>query len=565
MGEKVRRKIAGIAVIALAAGILHGSSAAAEAADVHVIPIDPVLTEDPDALLDLYRAGTVRAQLADPTASARCGAAAPGPVPDGEDIVVKLSPAAPFTVGKINPTTWRRPPVADPTWRMGYEGLMWMRPLARRAAMDGQTKSLDALVDQVVSFHAKNPDPKSNSYGWDEGTALRRLETENCLYALTGSEKLRKPIFNDVNVLLGFRYYGPPYAPVHNHGLMANLQIIRAGDHLHRADWTKRASDRLVAEAPLAFSKRGVIWEQASQYQVVNADLWDQAARTLAESPGTGAAVTSIRRSVANARTAFTWMTEPDGKIVQIGDSEKIDGEAANPSRAPRTFRDDQTGWIIGRWSWTDPKTSYYTIRYGPSRRAHGHHDRAGGVTYTAKGVRVLVGPGKYNYDRKNNFYAYQISAQSHNVPIPAKGKAGNGASTVSGSVAQAAAHAWTIKNTVYGTGRAHSRNVNVNRDASRMTVTDKFPKAQLWRQYWHLDPQWRRVSGVKNGKTLVFAHPSGRKLRITTTGAVSGFVKGITRPPAGWHYPSFGNRVQAYEIVIRSTAPTLTTTFTVS
>ncbi|MEU4220056.1 hypothetical protein [Actinoplanes sp. NPDC026623] len=537
---------------------LSGTSAVAD--DIHAFLTDPVSIDDPAAGLQAHRADG----KTDPTATARCGPAAPAPVRDGQDIVVKLAPAPPFTVGEIKPASWRRPPVADPTWLLRYRGLLWIKPLARRAAMDGQLETLDALVDQVVRFHAENPDPNSSAHGWDEGTALRRLETENCLFALTGSAKLRQPMRNDVNVLFGFRYYGPPYAPVHNHGLMANLQILHAGNNLHREDWMDRATGRIVAEAPRAFSGRGVSWEQASGYQIANAKLWEQAADTLAGWPGTEPAVASIRRTLAKAQTVFTWMTEPDGGIVQIGDSEEIKGAAAAPPGAPRVFRDDETGWVIGRWSWTDPLTTYYTIRYGPERRAHGHHDRAGGVTFTTRGVRVLVGPGKYNYDGSSGFNAYQISPQGHNVPIPDAGRAGGGPSAVTGSRVRASVHAWTVRDTVYGTGRAHTRTVNVNRTAARMTVTDRFAGARPWRQYWHLDPQWVRVSGGVNGATMVFSHPSGRTLTVTTSGAVSSVAHGSGRPAAGWHFPRFGERAPGYEIQIRPDAATLTTSFTV-
>jgi hypothetical protein len=37
---------------------------------------------------------------------------------------------------------------------------------------------------QVSAFNTQNPDPGTAQYGWDEGTALRRLETLNCLYWL---------------------------------------------------------------------------------------------------------------------------------------------------------------------------------------------------------------------------------------------------------------------------------------------------------------------------------------------------------------------------------------------
>jgi len=72
-------------------------------------------------------------------------------------------------------------------------------------------------------------------------------------------------------------------------------------------------------------------------------------------------------------------------------------------------------------------------------------------------------------------------------------------------------------------------------------------------------------VSGGSNATKLVFAHPSGKRLTITTTGRVSSMVQGITRPPQGWHFPRAGARVWAYEIVIRSYGRSSATTFQLS
>ena len=549
----------------------------AHAADPHVIPTDPIAIDDPAALQkdysELARILTSKTasvplphrttfETTDPTADAGCGPAAPYPVPDGVPIVVSMPPAPDFTVGAIDPASWRNPPVSDPSWRLQYQGLMWMKPLARRAAMDGQLKSLQALVDQAVAFHKQNPDPGSSIYGWDEGTALRRLETENCLYALSGADELRPGMTADANVLLGWRYYGPPNYPVHNHGLMANLQLVHASDLLGISSWKTTAINRMVYEAPLAFSKLGTSYEQSSMYQNVNANLWSTAVDVLNATSGGQTAAASIAAKVAQARTVYQWMTEPDRGIVQVGDSDEQIG-AVGPLTTPRVFRDDQTGWIVGRWSWTDPLTSYYSIRYGPAKRAHGHQDRAGGVTWSTYGVRVLVGPGRFSYDTTNNYNAYQISPQGQNVAIPDKLSAGSGTGWVGAYVVQGPAHAWTMRDKVYGID--HSRNINVKRDTRTMVVSDNFPASSLWRQHWHLDPAWKLVSGGANGTKMVFSHPSGRRLTITTTGRVSSVLQGITRPPAGWHFPKFGSRVWAYEIVLRSYGRACTTTFTVT
>jgi hypothetical protein len=553
MGET--RKALLLAVV-LAATVIPVTPARA-AVQPHVSGVDPGVTEDLDELLKIY--GSPPSGLAaDPTANARCGDPAADPVPDGQPIVVSLGSTT-FTVGKIPKTVWRKPPSADPTWRLNFYAMMWMRPLARRAAMDGQPRSLVTMVNQMAAFHRENPDPKANTYGWDEGTALRRLETENCLYALSPAAALIPGMKADAAVQLGSRYYGPPYRNVHNHGLMANLQLIRAAQLINVPAWRSTAIRRMNAEAPRAFSPAGISYEQSSKYQEINAGLWEQAANRLSVTPGAETATTAIRRLVTRARNAYAWMTEPDGSIVQIGDSAQTPGRVANLGSP--VLRDNQAGWIIGRWSWTDPKTTYYTVRYGPPRWAHGHEDRTGGVTFSTYGVRVLVGPGVYNYNTNDNYHAWQITPSAQNVAIPDQGKIRNVAAAVSGATVQTPAHAWSITDKVFGV--THRRNVNVNRDAHRMIVADAFDNARTWRQSWHLDPGW--TPATRSATKLTFKDPSGRKLTVTTSGRVSSVIKGRTRPPRGWHFPDFGQRLQAYEITVRNFGKRCTTTFVVS
>jgi hypothetical protein len=561
VGEVIRASGVGLAALALVAALAGAVPAHADAGP-HVIPIDRAALDDPDALAPLYDFDPSPHADDDPTLNARCGDPAPDPVPDGEPIVVTIPPAAPFTVGAIPAGYWKKPPVTDPAWRLTFRGLMWMKPLARRAAIDGQTGSLAALVAQAVAFQQQNPDAGTNDNGWDEGTSLRRLETENCLYSLTHAAALVPGMTMDANVLLGSRYYGPPFHPVHNHGLMANLQLVRAADRLGKPAWKTKAVSRMISEAPQAFSKAGIAYEQSSQYQTVNASLWNQGANLLEQTPGTMAPAAAIRRTVTAAYLAYAWMTEPDGGIVQIGDAEQAAGLPVDLGAA-RVLRDDQTGWVIGRWSWTDPATPYYTIRYGPSRRAHGHNDQAGAVTWSADGVRVLVGPGMFSYDTASNYLAYQRGPQGQNGAVPDKGKPGSGSGAVSASRIRAATHNWTVRDTVFG--QVHTRGVTVGRDAPSLVVADTFAKAALWRQSWHLDPQWTLVSAGANSTTLVFQHPSGSRLTVVTTGRVSSVLKGVTRPPAGWHFPAYGSRGPALEFTIRSYGKLCRTTFSVS
>jgi hypothetical protein len=494
------------------------------------------------------------------TTDSGCGAASTTPVKDGARIVVRIKPAKAFTVGKISASSWRKPPVADPAWRLEFYGFMWLPSLAQRAADDGQKKALAVLVDQMVQFHRQNPDPRRNERGWDEGAAMRRLLAENCLFSLTHSKRLLSGMKADANVQLGARYYGPPYQPVHNHGLMANLALLKAGTLVGNSSWKAVAARRMRAESVKAFSKQGTSYEQSSQYQRVNVSLWNQAARALRQlKPGDPAAAT-ITQVTAKGMRIFAWLTEPDRKIVLIGDSDE--GAGATRSKATeRILRDNQAGLGVGRWSWSDPRTTYYTVRYGPAIHAHGQQDR-GGVTWSALGTRVLVGPGRYTYHAASGYYGYAKGPASHNVAYPTKGRLTNKRTvTVTRVSATSTRHGWQLKDGLFGP--AHARSVLVDAKKHRLTVTDVFPRTTSFVQKWHLDVSWRLSSVSNRGRTAVFTRSGGHRLVLTTGGTIT-VRRGSTRPVAGWYFPSFGHRASNDEITV-SARGTTTTTFTIS
>lgn len=498
-------------------------------------------------------ASVAQAPLAD------CSTPVRTPVPDGSPIVVSLPPAAPFTVGRIPSSAWRHPWVSDLPWRLAFEGFTYLPGLAARAYVDMQAASLSTMVAQVAAFHVQDPDPGSVAYGWDEGTAQRRLETEICLYSLTHDARLVPGMRADARVQLGPRYYGPPYRMVHNHGLMANLRLVRAGELLGYSTWTSTGLSRMRYEAPLAFSRLGTSWEQASSYQKFNVALWTKAAGVLAAKPAYATTASVIRAVTAKGNQVLRWLTEPDGALVQIGDSAREAG--LRSSGTARVFRDDQAGYVVGRWSWSSATTSYYTLRYGPRRRAHGQLDR-GSLTWTTAGVRVLVGPGVFGYG-SSRYAIWQATPVAHNVAVPVTGAyRDTGTATVASEVVQAPAHAWLMKDTLYPS--PHSRGVNVNGTTRTLRVVDGYGGV-AFRQTWHLDPAWQLVSAPLNGQRLVFRHPSGRRLTVTTTGRLSGVRRGATSPVMGWGFPSLGTRVPAYQITLRSVLPTVTTRFVVT
>ncbi|GAB49364.1 heparinase II/III domain-containing protein [Mobilicoccus pelagius] len=492
-------------------------------------------------------------------AAARCGGASTTPVLDSRRTTVTLPPARPYVVGSIPWSRWQRPDSSDPTWQMRFYSLEWMKPIAKRAHDDGQRQVLRRLVSQVESFYRANPDKGRSTLGWDEGTSLRRLGTLSCVSVLTGDPRLEKRMAGEVGLLFGPRYYGPPRHPVHNHGLMANMNIKVAGEVVGRRDWVRAADQRMRRESALAFTKAGTSHEQSAWYHLVNTTMWRAVGERMKDANPKDATAREILARTAKADVVGRWLTEPDGDLVQIGDTARGPGMAPRGTERPGVFRDDQAGLLVGRWSWKDPSTTYYTVRYGPPRFAHGHPDK-GAVTWSTAGARVLVGPGYYSYEWKDPFASYARTAQAHNVARPVRGKENvRAAATLRHERARNGVHAWNVDDRVHGV--AHRRGVRVDDKARTLTVTDGYPRGVALQQSWHLDPSWSLVG--RTGNTLTFRDRAGRTLRMTTTGRVVSADRGRTRPVAGWNYPATGRRVPAWEVTTGGTG-TVRTTFTI-
>jgi hypothetical protein len=342
---------------------------------------------------------------------------------------------------------------------------------------------------------------------------------------------------------------------------MANLAVLRSARLLGNRQWQHKAVARMSDEAPKAWSAAGSTWEQSTMYQGVNSHLWSQAAAAIQDARGGAGIVSRIRALAAKADAVFAWMTEPDGGIAIIGDALDVPG-TTRPGWTTRMWHDDEAGFGIGRWSWRDRSTTYYTIRYGPPMRAHGHQDR-GGVTWSTLGARVLVNAGLFTYDPSNRFIGYQDGPASANVAIPSRRTIDPRAAVhLARTSFGADSHQWVLTDRLFGL--AHQRGVLVLENAHTLTVADAYAvKGTSFVQKFHLDPSWTLVALTDGARTARFARSGGRRLTVTTTGALS-LLKGSTRPVAGWHFPAFGARVPGDELTVTATT-TASTAFAVS
>lgn len=470
----------------------------------------------------------------------------------GADRVVTLRTApTSFRIGAVPTSWWARPPVTTPVWLMYFQGLIWTGEVARDAVATGDTAAVDALVRTAAASVAANPDPGTSVRGWDEGTNLRRQQALNCLYRVSGGDPRLVPAIEATAAanIDPTRYYGLPRKGPHNHGAMANLALLDAGTLLDRPEWRRIAVYRLTRDGGSVWTPQGFSVEQSAGYMQENIALWDAAADAIAANPDPtiAAQAAGIRAGTARARVALAHLVTPAGDLVRIGD-----GNPSRPGLPPApttTIRDDAAGILAGRWSWTDPATSYYLLRYGPPRQQHGHQDRTA-LVWSTDGVPVLVDPGTYTND-PNPFGVWGRSPAAHSVQVPVGRTLDLAAPVTLVAASRSATDAgMTTRDSQYGL--LHTRNWRV--DAARHTVTLTDAVAARATTTLTLDPTWTLRLASADRRTLVLRSPSGHQLTVRGSAPMR-LVRGSSRPLLGWAFPEYGRVVPAPQVLMDAPA----------
>jgi hypothetical protein len=439
---------------------------------------------------------------------------------------------------------------------------MWVGSIATKALGDGDKATIDALVTTIAESVRYNPDPGKPVDGWDEGVNLRRQQALNCLWRVTGGDTRLLPAIEataKANMDMT-RYYGPPYRPVHNHGMMANLALLETGTLHSRSEWVNRAVSRMVNDSSAVWTPRGLSTEQSAMYGMLNVKIWRRAADLLEVQPQAAVRAAAARIKVdLNGRvsTASAWITDVHGHLVAYGDGNTQAGVIA-PQRAS-SFRDDVGGVAAGRWSWTDPSTTYYLLRYGAPRRAHGHQDR-GALVWSTLGTDVLVDPGTFHNDPNRPLAVWSLGAVGHNVQVvPKKALLPTAAVTLSKTTTSGRAHGYSMVDSLYG--QRHVRSWLIDEGRHQVVLTDHTPSAAT--TLLHLDPAWTLRSTTRGGRTVVLTHPSGRTLTVVGSSALTAY-RATGSPLAGWVFPAYLTKVPAVQLMMQPPAGRSSVTLTV-
>jgi hypothetical protein len=301
---------------------------------------------------------------------------------------------APFPAVTIDPhrdgdINWQLDPFGHPTWSGDFRSGGWIEMLVSGYLAGGP----DAQAYRALA--------KAITMSWLRGVpvSVRDRGTLICISgAFPGQPWIQDKIVSSVD------YYAAHWLGAWNHGLKQDLELLRIGcGYPAQAfggaarGWRQTAVRQMIAAFepnPLGpeIDAQGALNEQATLYEDFVYYLWQHGLPELAACgyrlPGW------IMARIARLPAFLGYATQPDGNLVQIGDS-YVERPQVSP-RPPRLVAVYPAGYVFGRSGW-GPGASFRSLRFGPRRQVHGHNDHMS-LTYYARGRNLLVNAGHTGY-----------------------------------------------------------------------------------------------------------------------------------------------------------------------
>lgn len=326
--------------------------------------------------------------------------------------------------------TWKEDPFKDRNWCFQFHMLRWLEPL-RRAAAKGDDAAYEMWLRWVRDWVEKNPpaSPRS-SWAWvDMSDGIRGQQL--CLAAPLVAERSPELLeWLEAAIRTHAEHLADPSNMGNaNHALHQQESLFVCGRVLGEERLWQLALERMGALLREQYDEQGVNAEGAIAYHHNNYLWWERTLRRMdvEQIPRPDGSERHLR-----APEAIAHATRPDGTYVTIGDT---DGMPASTLSTP--FTDYATsqgekgeapadavkvydaGYVFARSGWGDEQRSYadqtyYSLRFGPARRVHGHHDGTS-VTYSANQVNWIVDPGKYDYS-KSAPRKHFVSREAHSL-----------------------------------------------------------------------------------------------------------------------------------------------------
>jgi len=476
-----------------------------------------------------------------------------------------LSPFALVTIdpnrdGNIN---WNQNPYHHPTWQQGFQSGGWIEMLISGYLAGGP---------QAGAYRGR---AKALAKGWLKNVPIANRDPRELICL---SEGFPGQKWIDDQIAVGVNYLPTHWQGPWNHGLVQDLKLMQigcaypatafGGDALR---WRKIADQQILSsfyDSPRlgpSIDTQGVVNEQALEYERYVKDLWDGGKPEL---KACGYPLPAdIRARIAKMPEFLAEATQPDGNLVQIGDTYQ---EAPFVSPKPRLpalplVSVYQAGYVFGRDRW-GPGGTFYSLRFGPARQVHGHDDHMG-LTYYSRGRNLIVNAGHVGYE--NDLYRdYIRSPEAASTFISPTGHFYPSQPT-SLTTDRIAATSQYYQLTDQAIGGYRTRSVYVHDRPDFMLVLDEATGNSSYQQLWHLDPSLTVTSANAGGAIAtapaVAATATSRAVPATAlhlvripvsgpgTAGPTTVVKGRINPYQGWVSRQALQRTPAPVVIMNS------------
>ncbi|WP_433244051.1 heparinase II/III domain-containing protein [Streptosporangium sp. CA-135522] len=463
---------------------------------------------------------------------------------------------APVKVGKD--VNWRTDPYRNRSWSMVFHSLRWMGRLVADYENTGQEAYLTRATEVAKDWVADNPrggGSKASPYAWQEHPIALRAPALVCLSKHVNAPWLTKSLAEHAKMLSDPRLYEKG----HNHGIDQDIALFGIGCRYGNSAWSGLAVKRLTETVKLDVDSQGVLREQAPRYAIY---VHERLKVAIDEIKACGhKAPAEITRRWKSLEDFISHSTQPNGFMVPIGDG-GADVRPVGYARPDKTVRVFGNGYVYGRTAWDKPESAFYSIRFGPGLKFHGHEDHLG-VTYYAQGRDVLVDVGFHSYEN-TGYRRWTMSAQAHNTPsVVGAAFRNRTATTLSRSSIKKDRQSYRLTDRAYGVPR--TRSVLVNHEQDVMAVLDTVPKGSRVSNLWHFAPELTTVSN--SGGKVVLKDKAGWKATLVQVSMpscepVSGLtvVRGRQNPYQGWVSPAYLRKQPAPAVVSPASAQALLT-----
>lgn len=463
---------------------------------------------------------------------------------------------------------WDEDPFSDRNWRFQYHALRWLWSLMHTGQASEDPRYLDRALALTQSWVVANPfESPADPFAWNDHATAWRALVLGCLQAAQEGDP--PAWFVDTVLEHRTRLADPDfYVEVGNHALNQDTGLLVLACLTGGWDHRDLAAERITELAMTSIDPEGVTNEQSAEYQAYNYERYLAAAQLL---EACGLPPTRWEDRLARMPVVLSHLTQPDGTLVQLGDTDRKPVKARFTHPALRwfltegregappeeTFVTYAAGFTVARTGWGAPGAledeGFMSLRHGPPPAFHGHDDH-GSITLFGDSQALVVDPGKYAYeDGPERDHALHRAAHS-TVTIGAScGTHATRPSPVLDRRSDEGADI-TVVDVATCPGTGWVRTVAFVRATGEVVVVDEVAvhdRSEVV-QHWQLEAG----AEVTNASTeqVTVAWPSGARLRIdqlAPRGTVD-VAAGQIEPRRGWISPQYGELESAPNLAFR-------------